>query len=97
MTCLLVGILTPSLRAKTQFSIWAAQPPKLCGGKTRPWELSSGLNRTPVQIVSVGPIYFYRDDVALPQGAARDDMNLAVDFGRVARRAANAGAGPAMI
>jgi hypothetical protein len=33
-----------------------------------------------MEIVGIGPLDFHRDDVALPQWAARDDMNLAVDL-----------------
>jgi hypothetical protein len=50
-----------------------------------------------VQVIGIGPVDFHFDDVALPQRAARDEMNLAVDFGRIARGAANAIACPAVI
>jgi hypothetical protein len=33
-----------------------------------------------MEIVGIGPLDFRGDDVALPQRAARDDMNVAVDL-----------------
>ncbi|MGH6835131.1 MAG: hypothetical protein ACREC9_06195 [Methylocella sp.] len=39
-----------------------------------------------MQVVGVGPLDFHGKVVVLPQRAARDEMNLAVDFERITRR-----------
>ena len=50
-----------------------------------------------MEIVGIGPLDFHGDDVALPQRAARDNMNLAVDLGRVALGTAPSALRPALV
>src|SRR5208283_677753 len=57
----------------------------------------NGLNGRPVQIIGACPLDFHCDDVALPQRAARGDVDLAVDFGRIAFGAALGGICPGLI
>ena len=41
-----------------------------------------------MEIVGIGALDLHIDDLALAQWSPRDNMNFAVDFGRVARAAA---------
>ena len=57
----------------------------------------NGLNGRPVQIIGARPLDFHSDDVALPQRAARGDVDLAVDLRGIAFAAADGFARPGLI